>query len=187
MPPAPARDPLDVLRLTATRLTEAGFAYMWTGPLALNAYGESRVVQEFELVVRMRTTDAEWIAALFSHDFDLDPDSLERAAFEAGTATLVHREGGVRFWCHALPREGYYPHAFDRRSTVVVLGASLSVAAPEDLLLWCILQNNQPRGRGGLDDARALLARVPSVDSRYLEEWAAELQVATDLAAVRRA
>jgi len=183
---APARDPLDILRHTATRLTEAGFVYMWTGPLALSAYGESRVVQEFELVVRMRTTDAEWIAALFSRDFDLDSHALERAAADAGTATLVHRDSGVRFRCHALPGQGYHAQAFDRRSTVDFRGAPLTVAAPEDLLLWFLLRGGEPEGPGGLDDARALLALVPSVDSKYVEEWAAELRVSNALAAARR-
>jgi hypothetical protein len=180
----PIGDPLEVLRVATTRLTEAGFTYMLTGPLALRAYGDWPLLRVADLIVPMRTADAEWIAALFSRDFDFDPTALERALSDERLATLTHRDTGVRLRCHALVADPYGRQAFERRRTAALDGIPVSVAAPEDVVLWLLREDAEQRGAVS-EDARLLLAQFSDLDDSYLEKWGAHLRVADRLEAAR--
>jgi hypothetical protein len=55
---------LDILKLVAERLERVGVAYMMSGSIALSYYAEPRLTRDIDMVVELRSDDAERLTCL---------------------------------------------------------------------------------------------------------------------------
>jgi hypothetical protein len=176
---------LEVLRMVTTRLKEAGFAYMLTGSMAMNFYGEARMTHDIDLVIRMRATDVEWILALFSRDFDVDEAAVARAIVTDRVFNLVHRDTRVRVRCVVL-KDAPHPHEeFERRREALIGDIPAMIVSPEDLILSKLVGAPETGSTFHMEDVRELLRTRTDLDAQYLDQWAPQLGVADRLEQAR--
>lgn len=56
---------LEILKLVAERLERAGIAYMISGSVALSYYAEPRLTRDIDIVIELKSGDAERLTDLF--------------------------------------------------------------------------------------------------------------------------
>ena len=166
----------------------AGVPYMLTGSLASSLQGEPRTTHDIDLVVDIAVSDvARVMQALSAPQVYLDEHAVDDAARRRTMFNLIDSSSGDKadFWL--LTEDPYDRERFARRLPVEALGLELSVSAPEDTILmklrWSAKAGGSEKQLG--DALRVYEVQAGSLDERYLDEWAARLNVADALAAIR--
>ena len=154
---------LEVLKIVAERLGQAGIAYMVTGSVAMNHYAVPRMTRDIDLVVELSRADSDRVYLLFEGDFYVDRGPT---AFNMiHTALVVKVDVVVRRDTEYRRRE------FARRRRLVIEGRELFVVAPEDLIISKLEWARDSRSELQLADVRNLAESVTDLDRPYLVEW----------------
>ena len=163
---------IEFVKLIAQRLDSAGIAYMLTGSLAMSMYAEPRMTRDIDLVVACQPEDADAIVQLFSEDCYIDADMVREAVKARAMFNIIHRQWVVKADFIVRKDEDYRRIEFGRRRELAIEGKTVSVVAPEDLILSKLLWARPEASELQLRDARALIAGVQALDWDYLEQWA---------------
>lgn len=86
-------DQLNVLKIVAGRLADAGIPYMVSGSMAMNYYAAPRMTRDIDVVVELGPEDVTRFLALFEPDFYLDEEVVRSATTQRGFFNLIHRWG----------------------------------------------------------------------------------------------
>lgn len=170
-------DQLDVLKLVAARLDGASIPYMVTGSIAASHYSTPRFTRDIDIVVELVPADAERVSQLFESEFYSDPDAVRRAARQRGMVNLIHRELLVKVDFIVRKDNPYRLEEFRRRRHVPIEDVSVSIVAPEDLVLSKLVWMKDSRSEVQRRDIENLLDAVSDLDLGYIETWANELGV----------
>ena len=170
-------------------LDDAGFPYMLTGSLASSLQGEPRSTYDIDFVIDIAPDDVARVTwALSAPEVYLDEDAVSDATRRRAMFNLIDSSSGDRadFWL--LTDDPFDRVRFARRRRVEVFGLELSVSTPEDTILmklrWSAKAGGSEKQLG--DALRVYELQAGSLDEGYLDEWAARLEVAAALAAIRR-
>lgn len=179
MTPTPIRR---VLELVIAALEERNAPYHVTGGLASSFYGEPRLTQDVDVVVRLASADAEWIARALSPEFLVDERRAARAADVGGMFQALHLELVVKADFHvgeAVPGE------LSRSRTVEIFdGLEVRIVSKEDAILSKLLWARRGSAKSRNDVLGMLLDPQP-VDERLLDDLAPELDCAALLREIR--
>lgn len=80
--------------------------------------------------------------------------------------------------CVVRKDSAYRQEEFSRRRRIIVDGESVTIVAPEDLILSKLEWAKESRSQRQLDDVRNLLRSVQSLDRAYLNRWVDRLGLA---------
>ena len=135
--------------------------YMVTGALAAGMYGDPRLTNDVDLVVRLSQSEADRLHAAFDGaEFYVPPLEvihLERQRRLHGHFNLIHGESALRAVIYLVGEDPLHHRALGRREQVMFEGEPVWVAPPE----YVILRKLQYRRDGGGDkhpqDIRAML------------------------------
>ncbi len=106
------------------------------GPLmAANFYATPRMTGDIDLVVELREGDVGRMVALFQDDYYLDRDMVEQAIRNRTMFNMIHNALVVKVDCVVRKGSEYRREEFFRRRTVIVDGQTVTIVAPEDLIL----------------------------------------------------
>jgi hypothetical protein len=166
---------LEVLKIVAGRLDEAGIPYMVTGSMALNYYAVPRMTRDIDLVVEVAPVDTERLCELFQEDFYLEPETVREAVARAGTFNLIHTRLIVKVDMVVRKSDDYRRTEFGRRRRVSLDDRVIVVVAPEDLVISKLHWASQTRSEVQLGDVRNVLQSVAALDRTYLEHWIGHL------------
>ena len=176
---------LEVLKLVAERLEQASIAYMISGSIALNYYAEPRLTRDIDIIVELRSDDAERLADLFATDFYIDTEAVRDAIARHGMFNVIHYESIMKVDFIVRKDTPYRQQEFLRRCAIDVEGMRLWIVTAEDLVLSKLVWAAESRSEMQLQDVRNLMTAVTTLDWTYLEHWAAELNVVELLHEVR--
>lgn len=176
---------LDLLKLVAARLADAGIPYMVSGSTALSLYAEPRMTRDIDIVVELTEDDVARVADLFSEDFYCDADMIREAVARQGTFNLIHTDSVIKVDLIVRKGTAYRREEFARRRAVRIDEATIWFVAPEDLLLSKLAWAKESRSAIQLGDVRSLIACVADLDWPYVERWASDLTVCALLREVR--
>ncbi len=176
---------LETLLDVVSRLDEAGILYMISGAMAMNYYAVPRMTRDIDIVVDMRSGDAERITELLEGSYFLDLDSAKEAVSRRRMFNVIHKVKMIKVDFVVRKDLPYREEEFNRRRQAEVEGKKFWIVAPEDLLLSKLFWAKDSHSELQLRDARNLLASV-SMDVAYLDRWAAVLGVANLLDEVRK-
>ena len=177
-----------LLTLIVEALDGAGISYMLTGSLVSSLQGEPRATHDIDLVVDIALADVARVTrALSAPEHHLDEHAVRDAARRRAMFDLIDSSSGDKadFWL--LTDEPFDRERFSRRRRVKALGLEVSVSAPEDTILMKLHWSAQAGGsekRMG-DALRVYELQAGTLDEGYLDVWAARLDVAAALAAIR--
>jgi len=169
-------------------LDQAGIPYMLTGSLASSLQGEPRATHDIDLVIDISAKDAARVArALSAPDLYLDEHAVAEVVGRRTMFNLTDSASGdnADFWL--LTDDPFDQRRFARRIRVAALGGELSVSAPEDTILVKLRWSAQAGGseKQLADALHVYELQAGSLDEAYLDEWAARLDVAAALVAIR--
>jgi len=171
-------------------LDAAGVGYLITGSLASSLQGEPRATHDIDIVIEVDARVVGALAAAFGTDpYFFDEEAARDALGRRGLFNLIDSSSGdkVDFW--PLTDDPFDASRFARRVRSRAFGLDLSVSSPEDTILqklrWSAASGGSERQ---LRDAAGVYElQRGTLDERYLDGWAARLDVAEQLAQVRSA
>ena len=178
-------DQLDVLVLLAGRLNEAGFEYMVTGSMALNAWAEPRMTRDVDIIVRVDPPEAGRLLKAFGPEFYVPESMAHERVRMRRMFNIIHMQLAAKVDIIPLKQEPFALSAFARRRDVNAEGHELVVASPEDVLLSKLVWARETKSDMQTRDIRNLLAAQRALDWEYVTRWATTLGVLDRLAEIR--
>jgi hypothetical protein len=177
----------DLVVLVFDGLSELHVRFMVSGSLASNFYGVPRATQDADLVLLLNDVPVDALAARIGQAFELDT----QIAFETvtGSRRLVARARDSAFSVELfdLTDDPHDRERFARRRPVAVLGRTVAVPTPEDVIITKLRWWQRAGRHKDLEDARNVLAvQRASLDQEYLRRWCRAVGVSDILEDVER-
>jgi len=130
----------DVFRLLLQPLHETGIEYMITGSVAATAYGEPRMTNDVDLIVRLDLPGAALLHRAFpEHSYYVPPletmeEERQRARFRH--FNVIHHETALRADVYLAGDDPLRAWAFERRRAETVAGQVVWFAPIEYVIVW---------------------------------------------------
>ncbi len=176
----------NVFRRLSGVLLASGTPYMLTGSFASSYYGALRGTQDIDLVVTPSPQQFnQLLQQLQVSDYYADGFALT-AYREQSMFNAIDNETGWKIdfiFCKSRP---YSQEAFRRRQEVTFQGVPFFVATAEDVVLAKLEWSKMGESRRQFEDAANVLKKQwNSLDSQYLDRWAANLEIDDELKSAR--
>lgn len=166
---------LEVLKIVAGRLAQAGIPYMVTGSIAMNHYAVPRMTRDIDLVAELSAADADRVGDLFEDEFYVDRGAVRHAVETRSVFNMIHAALVVKVDVVVRKETEYRRTEFARRRRVAIEGQELFLVAPEDLILSKLEWARESRSATQLADVRNLVESVVDLDRAYLADWTSRL------------
>lgn len=129
--------PGELLRRVVDALREIEVPYFVTGATATIAYGEPRLTNDIDVVVRLGSARIEAFCEQFDPDeFYLDEEAVSRAVESRASFNLIHPSSGLKVDFMVADESPYDESRFERaREITIGEGDRAYFAAPEDVIL----------------------------------------------------
>lgn len=164
-----------VLEAAVTVLRDRGIPYHVTGGLVSSYYGEPRLTQDVDFVVRLAPSDSRFLAEDLSHEFLVDRQRVARAVETGGMFQALHREQVIKADFHVGES---VPGELGRSWTVELFeGLDVRIVSKEDAILSKLLWVKKGSAKSREDVLGMLLDPTPT-DERLLEDLAERLDCA---------
>ena len=168
----------ELLRFVTGTLDRLGIPYLVTGSMATIAYGEPRLTNDIDLVVRLSPQQVLPLCEAFPEGrFYLSREAALEAAERCGQFNVLHPLSGLKIDLMVADDSEFNASRFGRvRLIALAPDVSASFASPEDV----ILKKLEYYREGGSDKHLRDIAGVIKVmghdlDRHYLEAWARRL------------
>ncbi len=167
----------DLLGRFASPLIALGLPYMITGGAAAIVYGEPRLTNDLDIVLRMTAADAAKVASAFaSADTYVPPaEVLEVEATRRlhGHFNVIHGPTSLRADVYIAGDDPLHAWGLDHRRALRVGALDIALAPPE----YVIVRKLQYAAQGGgdrhlRDIARMLEREVVTIDRKVVREFA---------------
>ena len=165
-------DELEVLKMVAERLNGAGIPYMITGSIPVSYYAIPRMTRDIDIVIELEEKDVEKIYSLFSGDFYVDKESIQKAVREKGIFNIIHGTLIVKIDFIIRKEDAYRKEEFRRRLKTRIEEAEVFLTTPEDLILSKLYWSKDSRSEMQISDVKNLLQSVKDLDKEYMKRWA---------------
>lgn len=175
-----------LLTMVVQVLEEAGVPYMLTGSVASAYYAHPRATQDVDFVIDAPLSRIHAVVdGLRARGLYVSRDAAEQAFHARGQFNAIDP---VRGWKADLIFRKDRPFSeaeFGRRTPAVLVGVSVSLATPEDLIVakleWSQLGDSELQRR----DVVQLVEKVwRTLDRSYIERWVEELGLQMAWAAI---
>lgn len=178
----------EAVQLFIDALNEEGVAYLVTGSLVSNAYGEPRVTYDADFLIEAAPDAMAQVARRLGSDFERDA----QLSFETVTGKVqhkfLHRPSGLLLEAFELSDDAHDQKRFARRRQVLFLDRMTWFPTPEDVVVqklrWYALRAREKDMR---DVIHVIARQHDALDWPYVEQWCREHGSAEHLAAARAA
>ena len=167
---------LDIVRDVSARLEGARIGYMLTGSMAMNYYAEPRMTRDIDLVVALRPEDTERIVKIFSPDYYVSREAVERSIKQESLFNVIHTLSVIKVDCIIRKQTRFRINEFNRRQRIKIRDFETWIVSKEDLILSKLFWAKDSHSDFQLRDVKNLVAG--GCDRRYIENWTGELEVA---------
>lgn len=116
-------------------LNQQNIPYFVTGALAVVYYGEPRTTHDIDLVIEISNKDIDILVKLFEQEFSIDRVSIKAAIKEKSMFNAVHKDTGFKIDFWMVGDDAFYKKRFARRVHVYVLGTTMYLPTPEDVIV----------------------------------------------------
>lgn len=167
---------LDIVRDVSRRLDTANIGYMLTGSMAMNYYAQPRMTRDIDVVVALRSNDADRVVKLFSPDYYVSPEAVASSIAQQSLFNLIHNESVIKVDCIIRKQNEYRLTEFSRRQRIKIQDFETWIVSKEDLVLSKLFWARDSHSELQLRDVKNLIAT--GCDHAYIERWTAELGLA---------
>ena len=166
---------IDIVRDISERLDAADIGYMLTGSMVLNCYALPCVPRNLDFVVALRPADAEVMVRLFSPDYDISREAVDRAIAQQSFFNLNHRKSRINVNCIICQQINYRLAEFRRRQHIKFENFKTWIVSKEDLIISKLHWARKSRSPRHLRDVKNLAAT--GCDTIYIERWTRALGI----------
>jgi hypothetical protein len=154
-----------------------GLAYMVTGSMASNYYGNPRLTNNIDIVVMLREDQLSKIATAFQETYYVAPEAIQQAMENKSTFNVIDSTSGMKIDFWLVKNDAYSQEAFSRRREGHLFGESLWLIAPEDLILakWLWAKQSGGSAKQEADIAGVMDVQGEALDKHYLQSWKIKL------------
>ena len=163
--------PLDKLYNKTINLLESEkIPYLLIGGLAVGILGEPRMTRDIDLIIfTSKSSIPVFLKSLKKAKFNFSPAVAQKNVQLKGAFRVTFEDLWVDFIVSSTDFEN---SAFKRKIKVKLLGKSVNIPSPEDLILLKLI----PGRERDILDVKSIIERHRSkLDKRYLENWAQKL------------
>jgi hypothetical protein len=169
----------ELLRRVTAALDANNIPYMLTGSLASSMYGIPRATNDIDIVVAPTREPLLAMVSLFQRTGLTVTSEAAVAALRNKTQfNVIDFPRGLKIDLIVRKDRDFSRIEFDRRETHEVEGMTLTIAAPEDVLLakleWAKIGDSE---RQLIDAAGILKVQGEALDMPYIRHWVARLDL----------
>ncbi len=173
--PVPMQSQLDTVRDISERLDAVDIGYMLTGSMALNSYALPCLPHNLDFVVSLRPPDADVIVRLFSPDYDVSREEVEKAIAQQSAFNLIRRENRLNVNAILCRQTKHRLMEFSRRQRLPLEKFKTWVVSKEDLIIAKLHWAKQTQSQRHLRDVKALMGT--GCDRAYIDRWTEALGI----------
>jgi len=164
---------LDIVRDVSARLDAADIGYMLTGSMAMNYYAQPRMTRDIDVVVALRSGDAERVVRLFSPDYYVSREAVDSAIAHQSLFNLIHQESVIKVDCIVRKQCAYRLTEFNRRQRIKIQDFETWIVSKEDLIISKLFWAKDSHSELHLRDVKNLVST--GCDCAYIERGTHEL------------
>ena len=168
----------ELLRRVTSTLDQLGIPYLVTGSVATIAYGEPRLTNDIDLVVRLLPQQVQPLCDAFPEDeFYISPDAAMDSVKRWGQFNILHPKSGLKIDIMVADDSEFNASRFERaRFLSVAPDVIAAFASPEDVILKKLEYFRKGGSDKHLRDITGVLKIMgPELDHGYLTVWAQRL------------
>lgn len=166
---------LEVLRIVANRLDDAGFNYMISGSMAANYYTVPRMTRDIDVVIKLKEIDINKFHNLFQKDFYIDKEMIKKEVRRNGMFNLIHSKYIVKVDFILQKDEEFNKIALEQKKKVVIGNIQAWFISAENLILAKLLWAKDSHSEMQLKDIKNLFKTVKNLDNAYIKKWIKKL------------
>ncbi len=159
------------LALLVAALDAVGVEYFLTGSVAAGFYGNARMSNDLDVVIRV-PRDRRPLVKVLSEDFEEDAATIDDALREPRMFNVITRDTVTKIDIIPHNTDMNPGDVFARRRRIALGDDEIAVISPEDLIIAKLIWAKDSRSEMQFRDIRGLLART-GLEREYLEETAA--------------
>ena len=156
--------------------------YVIVGSTAAAAWGVLRATRDVDLVAILSSEAIERLLLRLNRDGLYAPSAeARRAGRDGGSFNVLHTQSGGKVDIFVPePDDAFTESRMSRRIRAEVLGIPTWIATPEDIVLaklrWRLESRSEVQWRDCVE-----IATMHELDREYMVQWAADLNVVSDL------
>ena len=175
----------DFLFRVIDALEQSKIPYAITGSWASTTYGMPRTTHDLDVVVSLAVENVSALVAAFPPPIYADAEWIQEAVVLGQFFNIIDPTLGLKIDFWLLKDDEYSRQQFERRRQVEVLGRSVWMLTPEDVILAKLLWHKMSESDTQMRDIVGVWkAQRENLDLEYLQTWAARLGVADLLSKV---
>ncbi|MFQ5492172.1 MAG: hypothetical protein ACE5GE_15760 [Phycisphaerae bacterium] len=171
-------EPSELLRYVVGVLESLNLPYLITGSTATIAYGEPRLTNDIDIVVRHSPQEVtDFCRAFPSPEYYLSPDAAKEAVAQGGQFNIIHPTSGLRIDVMIARDTPFDRSRFSRSKRIKPTPEfEAAFASVEDVILKKIEYYREGGSEKHLRDITGVL-RVSGqqIDHAYISDWASRL------------
>jgi hypothetical protein len=170
----------ELLKYTATKLSQLQIPYAVVGSFASSIWGESRLTQDIDIVVDLKLGHVPHICAAFPDpEFYVSSSAVREAIEHASQFNVIHPSSGNKLDFMIASRTAWQREQLTRcKQAPIFPDLSVSVAAPDDVILGKLIYYRAGESEKHLRDIAGILDQSgPLVDRAYLDLQTKQLGV----------
>ena len=164
-----------VVRDVTERLEAEGISFMVTGSMAMNYYAEPRMTRDIDIVIALDLAHAASFVQAFKNHYYVSPEAVINAISNRSIFNLVHNGTVIKVDFIVRKSAPYRVAEFERRQRLKVDDFETWVVSKEDLIISKMEWARESESDFQFRDIRNLVKS--GCDVRYIDEWAAELNL----------
>jgi len=167
----------DLIRRIINILDAANVPYMLTGSFASSFHGMPRATQDIDLVIAPTPTSLDALLKNFPEDqYYVSREAAFDAFRRSSLFNVIDLASGWKIDFIVKKPRDFSRLEFDRRAPANVLGTTVFVASPEDVLIskleWAKLAESERQ----IEDAAGIIrTQGRDLDTAYIENWIEKL------------
>lgn len=155
-----------------SRLKKESISYMLTGGLAVSIWGRPRSTLDIDIVIDLKEKDKDKLIKIFKKDFYIDKEAVDLALSKSFFFNIIDFKSNVKVDFYLLKQNEYEKIRFKRRRKRKILGMTIDIISPEDLILIKLRWYKESDSSRHLEDAESILKIQKKLDLVYLKKWA---------------
>ena len=167
--------PVKILHDFAEKIDRLEIAYMLTGSMAMMNYSVYRFTADVDVVLELKSEDANRIINAFEPDYYVPHSAVSRAIFSERMFNVIHQETAFKIDCVIKKSSLFQKNVFERRERTDFYGREIWIINKEDLIISKLLWAKDSFSEKQLTDVKNLLRS--GFDDNYIEKWTKDLGI----------
>ena len=147
---------------------------MLTGSFAMHFHASPRMTRDIDIVIQLSEVQGRKLCTALGPDVYCDVEMTVSAIRDSSMFNAIFQKAGIKIDFILKKDSEYAAHAFARREEMPLLGRTVFVSTPEDLIVSKLEWAKDSLSEMQLRDVSNLL-KVRDLDLYYVEMWVKKL------------